>query len=106
MGTVATPLLLVVTVAEPVKVPLAPLIGAAKVTEAPLTGLLLASFTVACRAVANAVPTVALCGVPAVALMLPLPPATLSAAAFKSRFPVPEVSIQVTVNVLAEFAAL
>src|SRR3981081_3625723 len=55
---------LVVTVALPVNVPLAPDTGAAKVTETPLTGLLLASRTVACSAVANALPTVALCGVP------------------------------------------
>ena len=61
--------------AEPVKVPLAPLVGAAKLTEVPLTGLLLASLTVACSAVANAVPTVALCGVPAVAVMTDAVPA-------------------------------
>jgi len=76
---VATPLLLVVAVAvaEPPKVPLAPLPGAVNVTTAPLTGLLLASFTVACSAVANAVLTVALCGVPAVAVMLAAVPAVL-----------------------------
>jgi len=67
---VATPPLLVVAVAvaEPPNVPLAPLPGAVNVTIAPLTGLLLASFTVACNAVANAVFTVALCGVPAEAV--------------------------------------
>jgi hypothetical protein len=69
---VATPVLLVVAVAvaEPPKVPLAPLPGAVNVTTTPLTGLLLASFTVACSVVANAVLTVALCGVPAMAVML------------------------------------
>ena len=60
VGAVATPLAFVVTVAEPVNVPLAPDAGAAKVTLAPLTGLLLASFTVACSAVRNVAPMVAL----------------------------------------------
>ena len=70
-GAVAMPVVEVraVTVAEPLKVPLAPLVGAAKVTVAPLTGLLFESLTVACNAVAKAVPSVALCGVPPVALM-------------------------------------
>jgi hypothetical protein len=63
------PLLFVVTVADPVKVPLAPLPGAANVTDAPFTGLLLSSIAVACSVVANAVPTVALCGVPIVAVI-------------------------------------
>lgn len=69
-GEVAMPVtpVMAVTVAEPLKVPLAPLVGAAKVTVAPLTGLLFESFTAACRDVAKAVPSVALCGVPAVAL--------------------------------------
>ena len=66
----ATPLEFVVTVAEPVNVPLSPEVGAAKVTLAPGTGLLLPSLTVACIAIANPVPTVALCGVPDVAVML------------------------------------
>ncbi len=57
-----------VTVAEPLKVPLAPPAGAAKVTVTPLWGLLFESFTVACRGVAKVAPTVALCGVPPVAL--------------------------------------
>src|ERR1700720_1363908 len=57
VGALATPLLFVVTVAEPPKVPLAPVPGATKVTLTPLTGLLLASFTVACSAVEKAVPT-------------------------------------------------
>ncbi len=69
---VATPLLLVVAVAvaELPNFPLAPLAGAVNVTNTPLTGLLPASFTDACSAVANAVLTAALCGVPAVAVML------------------------------------
>ena len=40
------------------------------VTVTPFTGLLLASFTVAASAVPKVVFTVALCGVPAVAVML------------------------------------
>jgi len=58
-----------VTVTDPPNVPLAPLVGAAKVTVAPLTGLLFESLTVAWSAVAKAVPMAALCGVPPVALM-------------------------------------
>ena len=71
VGDVATPLLLVTTVAvaRPPNVPVAPEAGAVKVTVAPFTGLLPASFTVACIAVANAVLMVVLCGVPAVAVM-------------------------------------
>jgi hypothetical protein len=51
-------------------VPLAPLPGAVNVTVAPTTGLLLASFTVACSAVVNAVLIVALCEAPAEDVML------------------------------------
>ena len=79
VGAVASPLLLVVTavvVNPPAKVPLAPLVGAVKVTVTPLTGLLLASLTVADSAVAKLVFTVALCGVPAVAVMLAGGPGT------------------------------
>jgi len=73
VGAVAIPLALVVAAAvvdPPVNVPLAPVDGAVKVTVAPLTGLLLAFLTVAARAVAKLAFTVALCGVPAVAVML------------------------------------
>jgi hypothetical protein len=71
-GAVATPLLLVVAVAvdEPLKAPLAPLLGAVNVTLTPLTGLFPESLTVAWSAVANAVLTTVLCGVPAVAVTL------------------------------------
>jgi hypothetical protein len=71
---VAIPLALVlaVVVSDPLKLALAPLAGAEKVTVTPLTGLLLASFTVACSAVVKPVLTDALCAVPAVALMLPV----------------------------------
>ena len=66
------PLALVITaaVADPLKAAVAPADGAVNVTVTPLTGLLLASFRVACSAVVNAVLTVALCGVPAVAVKL------------------------------------
>ena len=74
-GAVATPLAFVVTVALALNVPPAPLAGAANITLAPLTGFPPLSFTVACRAVANAVPMVALCGVPAVAVIVPGPEA-------------------------------
>jgi len=77
VGAAATPLLLLaaVAVAELPNFPLAPLAGAVNVTTTPLTGLLLASLTVACSAVVNAVLTVALCGVPPVAVMLAAAPA-------------------------------
>ena len=71
VGAVAMPLKFVdaVAVAEPLKLALAPEPGAVNVTVTPFTGLPLAFVTVAWRAVANAVFTVALCGVPAVAVM-------------------------------------
>jgi hypothetical protein len=56
-GAVATPLALVTAVAapDPAKEAPAPLAGTVNVTVTPPTGLLPASFTVACNAVANAV---------------------------------------------------
>jgi len=78
IAAVATPCAFVAAVfAPPAKVPLAPLPGDANVTVTPLTGLLRESLTVACSWAANAVLTVALCGVPAVAVMVvavPTPP--------------------------------
>src|SRR5579864_2019801 len=76
---VATPLAFVTAVlTPPANVPLAPVCaGAVNVTVTPVTGLLLASFTVACSVLVNAVLTVALCGVPAVAVTLPAAPAVL-----------------------------
>src|SRR2546421_11973457 len=59
------------------KVPLAPLPGAAKVTLAPDTGLPKASLTVTTSGAAKAVVTVALWGVPDVAAMLAAAPAVL-----------------------------
>ena len=53
----------------PVNVPVGPVAGEVKVTTTPLKGSEPASFTVACRAVANAVLIAALCGVPPVAVM-------------------------------------
>jgi hypothetical protein len=74
VGAVATPLPLVAIalltfVPVSAKVPLAPLAGAVNVTGTPLIGLP-DSDTVASRSVAKAVPTVALCGVPAVAAIM------------------------------------
>src|SRR5215471_21168785 len=70
VAEVATPLALVVAVfTPPAKVPLAPLTGAVKVTTTPLSGFPPLSFTVATSGAANAVPIVALCGVPLVATM-------------------------------------
>jgi hypothetical protein len=56
--------------AEPPKLPLAPLPGAVNVTVTPETGLPLASFTWAFNATAKMLFTVALCGVPAVGVTL------------------------------------
>jgi hypothetical protein len=50
-------------------VPLAPDDGAVNTTVAPLTGLLPASFTVTWSVCAKAEPTVAVCGVPALAVI-------------------------------------
>ena len=69
--------LVVAVVTPPANVPPAPLPGAAKVTITPFTGLLPASFTVTWNCVVNAVLTVALCGVPAVAVMLAAGPVRL-----------------------------
>jgi hypothetical protein len=68
---VATPLALVVALVVAVpfaNVPLAPVDGAVNVTVAPLTRLPLASFTVACSKVPNAVVMAALCDAPPVAV--------------------------------------
>ena len=77
VGAVATPLASVMTVAELLNVPLAPLPGAANVTDAPGTGLLDESRTVAFNAVGNAVLTVVLWGEPAVVVMLAGAPTVL-----------------------------
>src|ERR1700676_2584526 len=76
---VATPFASVPAVfTPPANVPLAPVCaGAVNVTVTPLTGLLPASFTVACSAEVNAVPIVALCGVPVVAVIAAADPAVL-----------------------------
>ena len=71
-GAVATPDELVLAdtvVSEPVKVPLGPVAGAVKVTVAPATGLLLASFTVAASAVVKGCVTWVLWPPPVVAVM-------------------------------------
>ena len=59
-----------VALLNPAKAAPAPLAGAVKVTVAPTTALLFEFLTVACSAVANTVPAVVPCGVPAVALTL------------------------------------
>ena len=58
----------------PANVPLAPLPGAVNVTFTPLTPLPKESLTVACNCVAKVVLMDALCGVPAVAVMLEAAP--------------------------------
>ena len=77
-AAVATPEAFVVAVlTPPANAPLAPLPGAVKVTVTPPTRLPKESLTVACSCTANAVFTVALCGVPAVAAILFAAPARL-----------------------------
>ena len=61
-------LVVAVAVADPLKAAPAPVAGAVKVTVTPLTGLLLASVTVATNGLANAVLIVALCPPPLVAV--------------------------------------
>src|SRR5258708_25927629 len=92
IAAIATPCALVVAVfTPPANVPLAPLVGAVKVTVTPLTGLLKGSFPVPCSCVTNAVLTVALCGVPAVAVMFDVLPAAPTAA-LKAANPAPQLS--------------
>jgi hypothetical protein len=80
-GAEATPLEFVTTVIVPVlllNAPLAPVPGAVNVTLTPETGLFEASFTVTASALANAVPTVADCGVvPALAVIVLAAPEVL-----------------------------
>lgn len=52
------------------RVALGPVVGAEKVTMAPLTACPAESFTVACSALGNTVPTVADCGMAPVAVIL------------------------------------
>jgi hypothetical protein len=106
VGAVATPLLFVTALAvsePPLKVAPAPLPGAVKVTVTPLTGVP-ESVTVARSGVEKAVFTVALWGVPPLALTLF--PATASAAPFKVTLPVPDVMIHFTVKLCPALPAL
>jgi hypothetical protein len=71
-GAVAIPRPFVTAVAElapPTNVALAPLEGVVKVTAMPLTGEADASSTCACKAPANAVPSIANCEAPPTAVM-------------------------------------
>ena len=73
----ATPLALVVSVSYDVpfaNVPLAPVVGAVKITDTPLTGFESLSTTVATRGAVNTEPTVAACGVPPVAAIIAAAP--------------------------------
>jgi hypothetical protein len=63
-------LVIAVAVADPLKLPLAPVPGAVKVTVTPLTALLLASFTVACSPLVNTLFTAVLWPDPALAVTL------------------------------------
>jgi hypothetical protein len=63
-------LVVTIVVVAPAKLAEAPVVGAVKVTLAPLTGPPPLASTVTCKAVAKAVPTVVVCALPAVAAML------------------------------------
>jgi hypothetical protein len=70
IADVATPEELVIAVfTPPVKLPDAPVPGDAKLTLTPLTAFPPESFTVALSGAAKAVLTVAVCGVPPVAII-------------------------------------
>ena len=71
VGATATPLAFVMTVVagDPAKLAPAPVLGAVNVTGTLLRRSLFESLTVACRPIENAVPTTALCGDPAVAVI-------------------------------------
>lgn len=72
---------MVVAVATPpAKLPLAPVVGAWKVTTAPLTGFPPASVTFATSGAANAVLICALCGVPLFAAIANASPVRLVSA--------------------------
>jgi hypothetical protein len=93
-------------VAEPPKAALGPEPGAVKVTVTPLTGLLLASVTVACSRDAKVVFTVAVCEEPPLAVMLAavnggltVTIALVSAAPSKVTLPAPDVTTQVTISI-------
>ena len=94
-GAGATPLPSVdaVTLGSPPKLAVAPPPGAVNVTVTSGTGMPFASTTVACNAVANAVSTTVLCGVPAVAVTLAGPgvmrPKTLSTLSNDARYTLP-----------------
>jgi hypothetical protein len=89
----------------PTNVPVAPLPGAVNVTVTPLTGFPPLLVTVACNAVANAVPSATLCSVPPLAVIVDAE-APLKAAPFNVTFPlVPELITHVTVKVFPALAA-
>jgi hypothetical protein len=86
---VATPLAFVVAVfTPPANVPLAPDAGGVKVTTTPLTGLLLASVTVATSGAPNAALMVALCPEPLVVATFPWGTAVFVKAKFADVAPV------------------
>src|SRR5262249_57117923 len=76
-GAATVPLLSVVTVIAPAKVPLGPDAGAEKVTVTPATGLPALSLTCARSKEENCCNTVADCGVPPMAMMLAAAPAVI-----------------------------
>jgi hypothetical protein len=104
-GAEAWPLAFVVCVMVVVlllNLPLAPVLGAVNVTVAPCTGSLAASSTVTDRALANAVLTVAVCGVvPVFAVIELAPPRTSKLEVFTDKTTagsMPDVSVRFAVS--------
>src|ERR1051326_3782377 len=93
----------VAVVDPPANVPLAPLAGAVKVTDTPLRRLLLASLTVAASAVPKLAFCAALCGVPAVAVMIaaaePVPDPVPTRLAVWGLLPAVSVTVKVPLRV-------
>jgi hypothetical protein len=88
-GARATPdaFVTVLYVRLPSNVPLAPLDGAVKVTAAFATALLFPSTTCTCNPAAKLVFTIALCGVPPVAVIAPAAPAVFVSRKFPAVAP-------------------
>src|ERR1700760_1667508 len=90
--TLAIPEALVVAV-ELERNALAPVVGAAKVTVAPLIGVPLASFTMTCRGTAKLLLTTADCAVPPTCAVGAAPPAVLVSEKFAERLPTLAVTV-------------
>jgi hypothetical protein len=101
-GEVALPLASVMTVGGELNIALAPVAGAANVTATPEIGLPPASVTVAVRGSANIAPVIALCGVPAVAVILAGTCITVTVSACDVAELLPSLAVAVFVTMAGE----